>query len=149
MNYLIRIISTFFYLGYFPKIPGTIGTLGGLILYILLNNFFNFNVYSMCIFTLILIIVSIISSSYAIKVFNNNDPKEVVIDEVAGYFVSVLFLPFDYNLIIIAFILFRLFDIYKPFLVKKLEDLKGGLGITLDDVGAGVLSIILIQFMIY
>ena len=70
----------------------------------------------MCIFTLILIIVSIISSSYAIKVFNNNDPKEVVIDEVAGYFVSVLFLPFDYNLIIIAFILFRLFDIYKPFL---------------------------------
>ena len=55
MNYLISIISTFFYLGYFPKIPGTIGTLGGLILYILLNNFFNFNVYSMCIFTLILI----------------------------------------------------------------------------------------------
>ncbi len=149
MNYLIRIISTFFYLGYFPKIPGTIGTLGGLTLYILLNNFFNFNVYSMCIFTLILIIVSIISSSYAIKVFNNNDPKEVVIDEVAGYFVSVLFLPFDYNLIIIAFILFRLFDIYKPFLVKKLEDLKGGLGITLDDVGAGVLTNILIQFMIY
>ena len=103
----------------------------------------------MCIFTLILIIVSIISSSYAIKVFNNNDPKEVVIDEVAGYFVSVLFLPFDYNLIIIAFILFRLFDIYKPFLVKILEDLKGGLGITLDDVGAGVQTNILIQFMIY
>ena len=68
---------------------------------------------------------------------------------MAGYFVSVLFLPFDYNLIIIAFILFRLFDIYKPFLVKKLEDLKGGLGITLDDIAAGILTNILIQFMIY
>ena len=149
MDYLIRFISTFFFFGYFPKIPGTIGTLGGLILYIILNTFFNFNTFSICIFTLILIIVSIITSSYAIKIFNNDDPKEVVIDEVAGYFVSVLFLPFDYNLIIIAFILFRLFDIYKPFLVKKLEDLKGGLGITLDDVGAGILTNILIQFMIY
>ena len=146
---IVKFVATFSYFGYLPKLPGTFGTFGALLLYLLLVNFLEFN-HLMILFTTICIIaISVVSSSYAINIFNSNDPKEVVIDEVAGFFVSILFIPFESRYIILAFILFRLFDISKPFIIKKLEKLPKGWGITMDDVGAGVLTNLIIQIMIY
>jgi len=82
-------------------------------------------------------------------IFDSEDPVCVVIDEVAGIFVAMLFVPFSITNLTIAFFLFRLFDVWKPLFVRTLERLPGGLGITMDDVGAGLISNLIIQIMIY
>jgi len=70
-----------------------------------------------------------------------HDPQFVVIDEVAGQWIALLFSPFDLRHALIALILFRLFDITKPFPVRQLEKLPAGWGIVLDDVGAGLYAL--------
>ena len=147
MNSLIKLISTFFYSGYLPKMPGTFGTLAALILYYFLANFFNLTLWQIFFITIFLIIISIISSHYSIKLFKSKDPNIVVIDEVAGYFVSLLFIPYSIGNLLCAFVLFRIFDIWKPFFVKKAERLHGGLGITLDDVSAGICAIFILRII--
>ena len=146
---LNKLISTFFFFGYFPKLPGTFGTLGGVFLYILIFHYFKISNIHFLIVIIIIILLSIYTSDKSIKFFHNSDPKEVVIDEVAGFFVTMLFVPFSIVNIIIGFLLFRLFDVSKLFFVKKLERLPGGVGITMDDVGAGIISNVLLQIMIY
>jgi phosphatidylglycerophosphatase A len=70
-----------------------------------------------------------------------HDPQFVVIDEVAGQWIALLFSPFDWRHALIALVLFRLFDITKPFPVRRLEALPEGWGIVLDDVGAGLYAL--------
>ena len=145
---ILSIIPTFLFFGYFPKIPGTFGTLGGVLFSIFLVDYLKIDPNTFLITTILIIILSVYSSNWAINYFNSNDPKEVVIDEVAGFMVSILFIPFESRYIIVAFILFRLFDISKPFFVKSFEKLPKGWGITFDDVAAGVLANFLLQAMI-
>ena len=66
------------------------------------------------------------------------DPSAVVIDEVAGFMTAMLLLPMTWSSLLLAFFLFRIFDVLKPFPIKHLEKLKGGFGIVLDDLLAGV-----------
>ena len=145
---ILSIIPTFLFFGYFPKIPGTFGTLGGVLFSIFLVDYLKIDPNTFLITTILIIILSVYSSNWAINYFNSNDPKEVVIDEVAGFMVSMLFIPFESRYIIVAFILFRLFDISKPFFIKSFEKLPKGWGITFDDVAAGVLTNFLLQAMI-
>ena len=145
---ILSIIPTFLFFGYFPKIPGTIGTFGGVLFSIFLVDYLKIDPHAFLFTTIFIIIISVYSSNWAIKYFNSNDPKEVVIDEVAGFMVSILYIPFELRYIIVAFILFRLFDISKPFFVKSFEKLPKGWGITFDDVAAGVLANFLLQAMI-
>jgi len=76
------------------------------------------------------------------------DSYRVVIDEVAGMFISVLFVPPDWKWMLIGFVLFRFFDIAKPLYIRRLEALKGGWGVMLDDVLAGIYANILLQIII-
>ena len=149
MNFINKIISTFFYVGFLPKLPGTFGTLAGAIFYYYINYFFNPTSMEMLFITVLIIFISIITSNYAINIFKSKDPVFVVIDEVAGIFVAMLFLPFSIVNLIIAFFLFRLFDVWKPWFVGDFEKMPGGLGITMDDVAAGIMANALIQIMIY
>jgi phosphatidylglycerophosphatase A len=68
-----------------------------------------------------------------------------VIDEVAGYLVSVAMLPGTWSFIIAAFVLFRVFDIMKPYPLKRLQNLRGGAGVMADDIGAGVYTNVVLQ----
>ena len=145
---ILSIIPTFLFFGYFPKIPGTFGTFGGVLFSIFLVDYLEIDPHTFLFTTIFVIILSVYSSNWAINYFNSNDPKEVVIDEVAGFMVSILYIPFELRYIIVAFILFRLFDISKPFFVKSFEKLPKGWGITFDDVAAGVLANFLLQAMI-
>ena len=145
---ILNIIPTFLFFGYFPMIPGTFGTFGGVLFSIFLVDYLEIDPHTFLFTTIFIIILSVYSSNWAIKYFNSNDPKEVVIDEVAGFMVSILYIPFELRYIIVAFILFRLFDISKPFFVKSFEKLPKGWGITFDDVAAGVLANFLLQAMI-
>jgi len=90
--------------------------------------------------------IGVYSSSSAERLSGIKDPGHIVIDEFAGYMVSMLFLPFNYGYITASFILFRIFDIIKPPPIKGVEHaLKGGLGIMADDIVAGIYANIAIQ----
>ena len=74
------------------------------------------------------------------------DPKEVVIDEVAGFLVAMTWLPLSWSSFLAAFLLFRLFDVWKPLFIGYLDkNVKGGLGIVADDLAAGIVTNIILQ----
>jgi phosphatidylglycerophosphatase A len=81
------------------------------------------------------------ASTIVARESGRHDPQFVVIDEVSGQWIALLFSPFDWRHALIALILFRLFDITKPFPVRQLENLPEGWGIVLDDVGAGLYAL--------
>jgi phosphatidylglycerophosphatase A len=77
------------------------------------------------------------------------DPGFVVIDEVAGQLIAVIGAPLDWKYLLAGFILFRSFDIVKPFPLRRLEGLPAGTGIMLDDVGAGLYALVLLQIWLH
>ena len=145
-EHITILLSTFFYLGKIPVAPGTFGTLGAIPLYYIL--IFYLDKFEYLFVTIIVVLLSVILSNMAAKVFNDEDPNEVVIDEVAGFLTTMVFIPFSITNVFVAFILFRFFDITKPFPSRQLEGLRGGLGIVLDDIAAGIWANICLQLLI-
>jgi len=147
-------LFTAFYSGYSPIAPGTMGTLVAMTIYIIENIIFHnidpikLNIFNF-IFLLIIIYPSIKLADSAEKFFKTKDPQQVVIDEVLGYWTGVLFIPFSFSYAVIAFILFRLFDITKPFPARYFESLSGGLGIIMDDIIAGIYTLACMHIIIY
>ena len=92
----------------------------------------------------IVTLVGIWAGSRVERAIDAKDPGIIVIDEVAGMLVSVLFLPRTIPVLVTAFLLFRLFDIWKPFPARQLQELHGGLGVMLDDLIAGAYALALI-----
>jgi len=90
------------------------------------------------------------ASNHALSKFDNDDPKAIVIDEVAGMGLSLLCVPFAYLHIALAFGLFRLFDIWKPWPIRQIERrFHRGFGIMIDDVIAGVFALIVTHFILW
>ncbi len=88
-------------------------------------------------------------ASFAEIYFGQKDSQKIVIDEIAGYLVTMLFIPFQWKWALAGFLLFRLFDIWKPFPIRKLEhQLKGGWGVVMDDVAAGVYANVILHISI-
>ncbi len=135
-NRLITALTSFFYLGYSPFAPGSCGTIGALPLYYVMSRSLTDLQYLLLV--VVLSVLCIFLSFKAIKIYKNNDPKEVVLDEVVGYLVAMALIEPTAVNIITGFVLFRAFDIVKPFPVNWLERLKGGYGIVMDDIAAGV-----------
>jgi len=126
--------ATFFYLGKLPFAPGSWGSLGALILWI----FLPLSYLMQCIIIIILFSLGVISSKKTADSMNDHDPSEVVIDEAVGMGITLFMLPHSLLIYIIAFILFRIFDIFKPSFIYRVQSLPGGWGIMLDDVFAGI-----------
>ncbi len=138
----LKNIATLGFIGYLPFAPGTFGTLAGVVVMVLLKPPIPLHI-ALSIFS---IAIGILSSNQAEKLFRQNDPSYIVIDEFAGYIVSLLFLPLNWGYMLSAFILFRFFDIIKPPPIKRIEySLKGGLGIVADDIGAAVYTNLVLQ----
>jgi len=137
----IKIFSTFFFIGYLPLIPGTFGSLAGLLLFYLVKN----NPLSLIFAFFIVTVLGFLICGPAEKIMRKKDPSCVVIDEVSGMLLSLLFIPYDLKLAIIGFFIFRLLDTLKPFPISRLERLKGGLGIMSDDLMAGIYTNIVLQ----
>ncbi|MDR1996775.1 MAG: phosphatidylglycerophosphatase A [Candidatus Margulisbacteria bacterium] len=140
---IINLLATGFYAGYLPKAPGTWGSLLALLLYWLIFRHLPVLVYGWFI-GLVLLLGIFVSGEYD-RLHNTQDAAEIVIDEVAGQSLALLPL-FGWNFAafypawssLLALILFRCFDIAKPFGVNRLQDLHGGFGVMLDDVLAGL-----------
>jgi len=137
---LIRILSTFFGVGYLPFFPGTWAALLALIIYLTLRGYLFF----FLLFSFIVVIIGFLVAEGAEKVFQKKDCKFIVIDELSAALFLYICIPYSSNffLLIIAFVLFRIFDIIKPFPIKRIEKLKGSYGIMLDDLAAAVYSFI-------
>ena len=95
-----------------------------------------------------LLALGFLFSGKAEKIFNKKDCRYIVIDEVAGIFISLLFVPYSLKVALIGFFLFRIFDALKPFPAAKLQDLTGSAGIMLDDVIAGIYTNIVLQVVL-
>lgn len=141
------IIATGFYSGYLPKAPGTWGSLVGLLLYFLLQAL-SLPVYLAVVAGLF--VVGSFAAGEAEKIMDNRDPGVVVIDEIVGMLITMIAVPATPLTMALGFILFRIFDIAKPFPVNFFDQrFHGGLGIMLDDVAAGIYSLIILQLMLF
>ena len=136
-----RFVATFFYLGKLPFAPGSWGSLGALLLWLLLPVTFLFQLSAL----IILFVLGVYSSNKMAKYLDDHDPSEVVIDEVVGMGISLFMLPHNLGLYLLAFILFRIFDIFKPIFIYRIQNLSGGWGIMLDDVLAGLLTFTIVK----
>jgi phosphatidylglycerophosphatase A len=148
---LSKIIATFFGLGYAPIAPGTFGALGGFIIsFILLKIGLDFNTFHLL--HIFLIVVSFFAGIFACKRLSSHwghDPSKVVIDETLGFWVSILFLPQNILSLAAGFVLFRFFDILKPWGIRKIDNLNSTYSIMLDDVVAGIYTNIILQFVFW
>jgi phosphatidylglycerophosphatase A len=128
-------LSSWFGAGLLPKAPGTFGTLGALPLAVVMDRV---GVFYSAPFLLILIFTALRTAGLSEKLLGRDDPPEVVIDEVAGFLLTVFLLPSSWLILFFGFVLFRFFDIVKPFPIRKIEKIKGGVGVVLDDLLAGL-----------
>lgn len=132
------IIATGFGLGLIPKAPGTFGSLLGIPLGIAL---YGLNIYAALTFILAMTIVCVPIIKQAEKSFNKHDPSAIVVDEIIGQAIPIMFFEPSLQNIIFAFLLFRLFDIIKHGPVGWVDKkIKGPLGVILDDIVAGILA---------
>lgn len=142
----LKLFVTFFGLGLSPKAPGTVGTLGAVILAV---PFLNLSWFFQIVTILVLSIAGIIACQKYEEAFEVHDAGEMVIDEVVGYLISVFWLPLTWQSLLGAFILFRLFDITKPLIIGMADKkLKGGLGVMADDILAGIFAGLIMQYVL-
>jgi phosphatidylglycerophosphatase A len=147
-NFLSKIICTALGLGLTPRAPGTFGALGGLAVgFAILQAAIN-PVFTLLVLIILFFFIGVYCSGRLIPEWGK-DPPEVVIDEVVGMWISMLFLPNNIGLLLSAFLAFRFFDIVKPGLIRKAEKIQGGWGIMLDDVVAGIFTNATIHFYIF
>jgi phosphatidylglycerophosphatase A len=127
--------------GYAPVAPGTVASAVTAVALWLIPFNHSALVTTLCA----VLVIGIWAGSRVERVLGVKDPGVVVIDEVAGMVLSVLFLPRTIPVLVAAFLLFRLFDIWKPFPARESQVLAGGLGVMVDDLIAGVYALVLVS----
>ena len=147
MNSFRRGLVVFFSPGAFsgsiPVMPGTAGTIAAIPLFLLIS-LLPISLY--LIITLLFVFFAVWISGNAERIFKKHDPPEVVIDEIAGYLIAMATFYPDWKYIVAGFVLFRIMDIIKPYPANRINDnLKGGQGIVLDDVVAGIYANLILQ----
>jgi phosphatidylglycerophosphatase A len=145
LNFFEKLIGSGFYTGYIPFASGTWGSLAALIIYLIPG----FEKPVVIIPAIILFTVLGIFIGNKFDVIYGKDPAECTVDEVVGMWISLLFLPKTILVVTAAFISWRVFDIIKPAPARQLESLKGGVGIMIDDIVAGIYSLLLLHFILF
>jgi phosphatidylglycerophosphatase A len=120
--------------GYAPVAPGTVGTLGAIPLYLLLSRLPPAGYVAA---TAALVALAVAAAARAGAYWQVADAAPIVIDEVAGYLVTMTLVPFSWTAVAAGFVAFRLFDVLKPWPASALDRVKTGFGVVMDDVAAG------------
>ena len=146
MDRLIMFIATGAYSGYLPKAPGTWGSILGVGLWACLHNL---ELLPYAGVVAVLFIIGTACAGSAEKIVDRGDPGLVVIDEIVGQLIALAAVPSHPVAALMGFVLFRIFDIFKPFPVNWLDKhIHGGLGIMLDDVVAGLYALLVLQIFL-
>lgn len=147
MNQLALLIASFGYVGFFPVAPGTAGSLAALALFAGVR-WVGMPAFELAAIAAVLAI-GIWSAHGAERALGRKDPGPVVIDEVLGMLITLALLPVSLTGVLAGFLLFRLFDVVKPFPADRLEHLPGGYGIMLDDAMAGVYAHLVLRVCLW
>jgi phosphatidylglycerophosphatase A len=138
-------LATWFGCGYFPWGPGTVGSLAAVVIAFALHSAFGSGRLTFLALTLLLLLPAIWASTETARIIAKEDPGIVVIDEVLGQWVTLLgATALNWKSFLAAFVLFRIFDIWKPWPVRGLENLPEGTGIVTDDLAAGVYAALIL-----
>ena len=145
------LLATFFGVGYLRPGPGTYASAITVLLWWILSRFIAsaWLIPAAVIDSIAITLLGITRSTTVARESRQKDPGFVVIDEVAGQMIALIGVPVVWKYLLAGFILFRGFDIIKPFPLRRLERLPGGTGIMMDDVGAGVYALVLLQLWIH
>lgn len=136
MRIFSKTIATFFGLGYFPVAPGTLTSAAIVICYRIFLHKLSWPLYLG--FFIALFTLGVWVSDVTSRMLKRKDPRSVVIDEAAGQFIALFLISPQWILCAASFVLFRFFDILKPFPIKQVETFPGGFGIMLDDILAAI-----------
>ena len=143
MKFLSKIIATFFTVGYFPIAPGTLTSLIVVLLYKFYLYKLSWPLYLLLLFLLFL--VGTFTSTKCSLEMNKQDPRKIVIDEAFGQLLVLFQMKQEWFPLLSCFLLFRIFDIIKPYPIRKVETLPEGWGIMMDDLIAAVYAGIIIN----
>src|SRR5262252_11125035 len=149
LDWLAYILATGAGAGLLPVAPGTFGALEGVGLFLLLRAPWALSgrqAVLLAVANTLIFAVGVLASDRVCKILKSKDPRRIVIDEVSGQLISLspLLISPTWLSVLIGFLLFRIFDIFKPYPIRKLEHLPGGLGVMADDVLAGVYAAVLV-----
>jgi phosphatidylglycerophosphatase A len=146
-----HLVAIFFGAGLGKPGPGTWGSAATVLLWVLIAHFTpaNYQLYVILALTVLTIAIGIPAATLEARGCGRKDPSHVVIDEVAGQLITLIAAPVHFVPMFIGFLLFRAFDIVKPPPVRQLEKLPEGTGIVVDDVGAGIYGLIVMQVLLY
>ncbi|VAX13400.1 Phosphatidylglycerophosphatase A [hydrothermal vent metagenome] len=140
----VHFLSFGFGSGLFPVAPGTVGTLAAIPVYLLLARL---DLLAYLLVTLLMFSVGVYLCDVTSRELGGDDHPAIVWDEIVGYVITMIAVPPKIEWLIAGFLLFRLFDILKPWPIRVLDrSIKGGLGIMLDDVLAGIFSAVILQY---
>lgn len=140
---LALLVSTAFYVGYFPIAPGTAGSAAGLVVYWGLRQ-----VGSPALELAVIVglfVAGVWSGTDAERHFGTPDPGPVVVDEVVGMLITLALLPTSWTVALFGFVVFRIFDVVKPYPSSRFERLPGGLGVMADDAMAAVYANLVVR----
>ena len=133
--------------GLSPKMPGTIGTIAGVLVYLGIAGL-DWRIYLAVL--ILLFVLGVVVCGYTARVLGVHDHPAIVVDEIVGYLVTMFMVPPTPVFIVTGFLLFRVFDILKPWPIGVVDkSVKGGLGIMLDDLIAALFSLLIIQIIVY
>lgn len=143
MRRLIKITTSFFYLGHSPLMPGTLGSLAGLLIYFVVKDKLPIYAFSL----VFLFVLGIMFSTEAERVYKRKDAQMIVIDEACGMMLSLFLVPYNLWIMILGFVLFRIFDIVKPPPAKAIEKFSGAFGVMFDDIIAAIYTNFILQIV--
>jgi phosphatidylglycerophosphatase A len=130
------------YSGRFPAAPGTAGTIVGVLLFLLIKGLPLVAYLFVCV---LVIGLGTWAAEEAEKLLGKKDAPSIVIDEIAGFLIAMSLIPPTWDMILTGFFLFRFLDIVKPWPLRQLQNLHGGVGIMIDDIGAGIYTNLILQ----
>ena len=145
------LVATFFGVGRLKPGPGTWGALATVIIWasVTLGIPVANRAWSTIIAVAVVTLIGIPAATLVVRASGLTDPQFVVIDEVAGQLIALIAVPLAWKTFLAGFILFRIFDIWKPFPIRRLERLPEGTGIVVDDLGAGLYALAIMHLLLH
>ena len=143
-----KLSATVLGIGFLQLAPGTWASLAAMCAWFFISQQIDFSFSLQLVAVLVSVIIGIWSS---VRLENEwgKDPSKIVIDEWAGMWITLLFLPSDSWILALAFVVFRILDIWKPSIIRKAEKIKGGWGVMMDDIVAGLIGNVLIRIVLW